>query len=89
MAPNVPLPMARPPQAPQAPQQAAPQPAPQAAGGPSGGGWGGFFANNTAMMRDPVSGDFIDPKAAAMAQANTTGPELVQKFMNMLHKGTS
>jgi hypothetical protein len=24
-----------------------------------------FFARNTAMMKDPVTGDFIDPQAAA------------------------
>jgi hypothetical protein len=85
-APHVPMPMARPqmPVAPQA-QAAVPMPAPRPASAPSGGM--GFFQRNAAMMRDPSSGDFIDPGAAA--QANVSGPDLIQKFMNYLHKDSA
>lgn len=91
MAPHVPLPVARPPQATPAPAASAvpngtiPLPAPRPQSAPSGQPMG-FFAGNTAMMRDPISGDFIDPVAAQNAQANISGPALVQKFMNLLHK---
>lgn len=60
----------------QPPAAAAPQaPSPQPMG---------FFARNTAMMRDPVGGDFIDPMAAAQAQAQT-GPGLISKMMSVLN----
>lgn len=56
----------------------------KAAGGHLGGDGGfGFTSRNTAMMRDPVTGDFIDPQAAKSADAN--GPDLIKKFMNYLH----
>jgi hypothetical protein len=42
-----------------------------------------FFQRNAAMMRDPSTGDCIDPAAAQRADA--TGPDLVQKFMNYFH----
>lgn len=57
---------ASPPPAPQ-PQQAAapvPMPAPRPAEAPQ---QMGFFQRNAAMMRDPSTGDFIDPSAAAQA----------------------
>lgn len=48
----------------------------------------GFFARNSAMMRDPLSGAFIDPAAAQVA--NVSGPDLIQKFMNYFNqKGTA
>jgi len=42
----------------------------------------GFFARNAAMMRDPLTGDFIDPTAAAKA---VRGPDLISKMMTYLH----
>jgi hypothetical protein len=87
MAPQVPMPQPRPPQAPQA-QAQVPMPMARPEGAPSGQPMG-FFQRNTAMMRDPATGDFIDPMAAQQAQADITGPALVQKFMNYLHKETS
>lgn len=63
----VPLPAPRPQPAP-AVQAAVPQP------GMS------FWQRNTAMMRDPATGAFLDPQAAA--QADASGPDLIQKFMN-------
>lgn len=50
---SVPMPMARPAEAPQAPPAQSP--------------FAEFFGRNTAMMKDPSSGDFIDPSAAAKA----------------------
>jgi hypothetical protein len=46
----------------------------------------GFFARNTAMMQDPMTGQFIDPTAAAQAQAQLRGPDLINKMMAYLHK---
>ncbi len=43
----------------------------------------GFFARNTAMMKDPVTGGYVDPTAGQSAEA--TGPDLIQKFMTYLH----
>jgi len=42
-----------------------------------------FFQRNTAMMRDPVTGQFIDPRAASDAQVR--GPDLINKMMSYLH----
>jgi hypothetical protein len=44
----------------------------------------GFFARNSAMMRDPSTGQFLDPTAGAQAQAS--GPDLIQKYIDMFHK---
>jgi hypothetical protein len=44
----------------------------------------GFFANNAAMMRDPLSGSFLDPTAASGAQAS--GPDVINKLMSYFHK---
>jgi hypothetical protein len=44
----------------------------------------GFFQRNAAMMRDPSSGQFIDPTNAERAQAS--GPGLIQKYIDMFHK---
>jgi hypothetical protein len=41
----------------------------------------GFFARNTAMMRDPSTGAFIDPSAAQSVR----GPDLIAKMMSYLH----
>lgn len=49
----------------------------------AGDGGFGFTARNTAMMRDPATGDFLDPQAAKRAEAN--GPDLIKKFMNYLN----
>ncbi len=59
-----------------------PQPRPEEAPTPQPGGMG-FFARNTAMMRDPVTGDFLDPTAGRQAEAS--GPDLIQKYMTYLH----
>jgi hypothetical protein len=53
--------------APQAPAPV-PMPAPRpaaAAQAPASNPFADFFARNTAMMKDPVTGEFIDPQAAA------------------------
>jgi hypothetical protein len=43
----------------------------------------GFFARNTAMMRDPSSGAFIDPAAGESAQAS--GPDVINKLLSYFH----
>ena len=67
--------------APSAPMpQARPSAAPQA---PEPMSW---FMQNAKMMRDPMTGEFIDPTGAAQAQVS--GPQLIQKMMGYLHKKT-
>ncbi len=45
-----------------------------------------FMQRNTAMMRDPVTGEFIDPQAAKrVGDADATGPDLIKKFMKYLN----
>lgn len=79
--PGVPLPRARPtlpnPQVPlpQARPAEAPQPEPDTS----------FFMRNAMMMRDPTSGDFIDPTGAASVR----GPDLINKMMGYLHNKVS
>lgn len=65
---TVPVPQPRPAAAPQAP---APQPEM------------GFFQRNAAMMRDPVTGMFIDPSGAARAQQQDQGG-LIQRMLGYL-----
>lgn len=65
--PQVPLPQARPAEA--------PQPEPDTS----------FFMRNAMMMRDPTSGDFIDPTGAASVR----GPDLINKMMGYLHNKVS
>lgn len=43
----------------------------------------GFFARNTAMMKDPTSGDFLDPMNAQRAQAS--GPDVINKLLSYFH----
>ena len=45
----------------------------------------GFFARNTAMMSDPVTGQFIDPAAAARAQAQMGQGSIIKKMLSYLH----
>lgn len=71
----VPMPMARPPQAPQA-APAAPAAAPQEAQPDTS-----FFMRNAMMMRDPGTGELIDPSGAASVR----GPDLISKMMKYLH----
>lgn len=81
MAPSVPMPQPRPQMAAPTPAPApvpVPQPRPAEAPQPMG-----FFARNTAMMRDPLTGAFLDPASAK--QADATGPDVIQKFMNYFH----
>jgi hypothetical protein len=66
----------------QAPSVPTPMPRPDAA--PQAPPDMSFFQRNTAMMRDPVTGAFIDPTAAAQAQ-QVTGPNLIDKMMTYLH----
>lgn len=77
-APAAAAPAMRPPQAPQVPL---PQPRPAEA--PSAPPDMSFFQRNAAMMRDPGTGAFIDPTAAAQAQVR--GPDLINKMMAYLH----
>lgn len=66
-------PMPTPMPAPRPPE--APQPPPEM----------GFFQRNSAMMQDPTNmGSFIDPEAAA--RANASGPDVIQKLLNMFHQ---
>jgi hypothetical protein len=44
----------------------------------------GFFARNAAMMRDPATGELIDPQGAARAQQQDQGG-LIQKMLGMLN----
>lgn len=47
----------------------------------------GFFARNTAMMQDPMTGAFIDPTAASQAQGSddVRGQNVIQKMLAYLH----
>lgn len=60
-----------------------PQPRPAEAPQPEAPSPMGWFARNTAMQRDPLSGDFLDPASAQRAEVS--GPDLIQKYMNYLH----
>jgi hypothetical protein len=71
---HVPMPRARPAQAPAAP--AAPQAAPQESQPDTS-----FFMRNAMMMRDPATGELIDPSGAASVR----GPDLISKMMKYLH----
>lgn len=42
----------------------------------------GFFARNSAMMTDPMTGEFIDPSRASKA----SGPDVIAKLMDYFHK---
>jgi hypothetical protein len=42
-----------------------------------------WFMRNARMMRDPATGEFIDPQGAADAQVR--GPDLISKMMKYLH----
>jgi hypothetical protein len=78
---GVPLPAPRPQAAPSAPAaQPVPMPQPRPAEAPQQAPGMSFWQRNAAMMRDPITGSFLDPAAAQRADA--TGPELIQKFMN-------
>lgn len=68
----VPMPRARPAQAPQAAPEAAPQESQPDTS---------FFMRNALMMRDPASGELIDPQGAASVR----GPDLISKMMTYLH----
>jgi hypothetical protein len=43
-----------------------------------------FLQRNSAMMRDPSTGQFIDPTAGSQAQAS--GPDVINKLLDMFHK---
>lgn len=58
---------------PQMAQAPMPMPQPRPPQAPQAPQEMGFFQRNTAMMRDPVTGMFIDPSAAARAQAQGGG----------------
>jgi hypothetical protein len=40
-----------------------------------------FFQRNAAMMRDPSSGELIDPQGASQVR----GPDLITKMASYLH----
>jgi hypothetical protein len=67
----MPMPQPRPAQAPQAPQPSSPM---------------GFFQRNAAMMQDPVTGGFIDPRAAAQAQAGGNSSNIINKMLGLLNQ---
>jgi hypothetical protein len=62
-APQVPMPQARPAEAPQAEPDT------------------GFFMRNALSMRDPSTGEMIDPSGAQSVR----GPDLISKMMTYLH----
>lgn len=64
-------------------QAPVPMPQPRPAEAPTAPPDMSFFQRNAAMMRDPMTGDFLDPQAGK--QADATGPDLIQKFMNYFH----
>lgn len=61
---------------------AVPTPSPRPAEAPQSEPDMSFWQRNAAMMRDPSSGDFIDPTTAAKA---VRGPDLINKMMSYLH----
>lgn len=77
MAQGVPMPQPRP----QMAQQGVPMPQPRPAEAPQEMG---FFQRNAAMMQDPVMGGFIDPGAAAQAQASS--PANINQMLGLLFK---
>ena len=87
MLPQSPTPgaSAAPPSAPAA-QPSVPLPMPRPAEAPQAQPDMSFFQRNAAMMRDPSTGDFIDPSGAAQAQTQlANGPTLISKMMTYLH----
>jgi hypothetical protein len=62
--------------------QSTPMPAPRPAAAPQAPEQMGFFQRNTAMMTDPMSGEFIDPTSASKA----SGPDVIAKLMDYFHK---
>jgi hypothetical protein len=81
-------------QAPQAPS--VPVPSPRPAQAPQPQPQMGFFQRNAAMMRDPATGELIDPQGAARAQASmpshgtgTWGSKgILPSVMNLIGAGT-
>lgn len=71
---TVPLPMARPASAPQAPQAT-----------PDNSGMN-FFTRNAMMMQDPNGGGYIDPQGAAKAQASLPRQDQGATIQNMLSR---
>jgi hypothetical protein len=69
MFPFVPMPHPRPQMAHATAAVPMPQPRPAAADAPAPTAPMTWFQRNAAMMRDPITGQFIDPAAAARAQA--------------------
>lgn len=87
--PAAPQPPALSPQAMSAPMPApapaaVPMPAPRPTDAPQAPAPMSFLQRNSAMMRDPGSGAFIDPANAQRAQA--TGPDVINKLLDMFHK---
>lgn len=86
-APSQGFPQARPQQTPvaqtPAPQSAPVVPVPQArpASAPQAQPDTSFFMRNAMMMRDPSSGQLIDPQGASQVR----GPDLINKMMSYLH----
>jgi hypothetical protein len=66
------------------PAPAPPMPAPRPPEAPAPTPDMGFFQRNSAMMRDPSSGQFIDPTNAANA-SQASGPDVIQKLMSYFH----
>jgi hypothetical protein len=82
MAGGIPMPQPRPQMA-QAPMPM-PQPRPAQAPQAQPSSPMGFFQRNAAMMQDPVTGGFIDPQAAAQAQAGGNS-NIINKMLELLH----
>lgn len=64
-----------------------PMPQPRPASDPQADPQMNFFQRNSAMMRDPSTGAFIDPANAAIAQSqlpNANGSDLIAKMLGLL-----
>ena len=82
--PAAPAPAPQPAAAPSpAPQASVPLPQPRPDAAPQAEPDMGFFQRNAMMMRDPITGAFIDPTGAATAQS-VRGPDLIAKMMGYL-----
>lgn len=65
---------------------AVPMPQPRPDDAPQASPQMGFFQRNSAMMRDPSSGQFIDPANADIAQSQQpSGPDVIAKLMSYFH----
>lgn len=64
-----------------------PLPTPRPADAPQAPPPMSWFQQNAAMMRDPSTGQFIDPTGASQAQSQqASGPDVINKLLSYFHK---